>query len=59
MSEVALYGRRFKPNPPRFLHSTRRLERLRGALCLYRGTSLMRNGGPLGPYSSDMPRHLW
>ena len=26
---------------------------------LYRGTSLIRNRAPLGPYSSRMPRALW
>ena len=25
----------------------------------YRGTSLMRNSAPLGPYSRTMPRALW
>ena len=25
----------------------------------YRGTWLIRNGTPLGPYSSNMPRALW
>jgi len=25
----------------------------------YRGTSLMRNCAPLGPYSRTMPRALW
>ena len=25
----------------------------------YRGTSLIRNSVPLGPYSSNMPRALW
>ena len=25
----------------------------------YRGTSLMRNNAPLGPYSMTMPRALW
>ena len=25
----------------------------------YRGTSLMRNSAPLGPYSRKMPRALW
>ena len=33
-------------------------ERPRFAL-LYRGTSLIRNSAPLGPYSSPMPRDLW
>jgi len=26
---------------------------------LYRGTSLIRNSAPLGPYSRTMPRALW
>ena len=26
---------------------------------VYRGTSLMRNSGSLGPYSRTMPRALW
>ena len=26
---------------------------------LYRGTSLIRNTPPVGPYSSPMPRDLW
>ena len=26
---------------------------------IYRGTSLVRNTPPVGPYSSPMPRHLW
>ena len=26
---------------------------------MYRGTSLIRNSAPLGPYSSNMPRALW
>ena len=26
---------------------------------VYRGTSLIRNSAPLGPYSSPMPRDLW
>ena len=26
---------------------------------LYRGTSLMRNSLPLGPYSRPVPRNLW
>ena len=25
----------------------------------YRGTSLIKNSAPLGPYSSPMPRPLW
>ena len=27
--------------------------------CWYRGTSLIRNSAPLGPYSRTMPRALW
>ena len=26
---------------------------------VYRGTSLIRNGAPLGPYSRNVPRALW
>jgi len=26
---------------------------------VYRGTSLIRNSAPLGPYSRNMPRALW
>ena len=29
------------------------------AMCAYRGTSLIRNTPPVGPYSSPMPRDLW
>jgi len=30
-----------------------------GGLQGYRGTSLIRNTPPIGPYSSPMPRDLW
>jgi len=28
-------------------------------MSVYRGTSLIRNSAPLGPYSRTMPRALW
>ena len=31
----------------------------RGPTLLYRGTSLIRNCAPLGPYSRTVPRALW
>ena len=30
-----------------------------GTKSAYRGTSLIRNSAPLGPYSRNMPRYLW
>jgi len=30
-----------------------------GVGLVYRGTSLIRNSAPLGPYSRNMPRALW
>ena len=47
MSEVPLYCV--------FLRDRRRLSEDP----LYRGTSLIRNRGPLGPYSRTIPRALW
>ena len=35
------------------------LNTLRGAVRAYRGTSLIRNSTPLGPYSRTMPGALW
>ena len=32
---------------------------IKNDLSLYRGTSLIRNSDPLGPYSRNMPRALW
>ena len=34
-------------------------EALPRANAVYRGTSLIRNSAPLGPYSRNMPRALW
>ena len=39
------------PNPPLFQRAARAL--------VYRGTSLIRNRHPVGPYSRTMPRLLW
>ena len=33
--------------------------RVEGAVVDYRGTSLLRNSAPLGPYSRTIPRALW
>ena len=33
--------------------------RTQPSIHIYRGTSLIRNSNPLGPYSSNMPRALW
>ena len=50
---VRVRGSRFRVvgEPPRSSH--------RREKAAYRGTSLIRNSPPLGPYSRYMPRALW
>ena len=51
MIERVWYPRPAGPGRARFAMT---LEPLR-----YRGTSLIRNSAPLGPYSNNVPRALW
>ena len=54
--------------PPQYDHRALGIDILKGprrkcfltsGIPLYRGTSLIRNSGPLGPYSRTLPRALW
>jgi len=64
MSEVPLYTLRpvlpsvkALPQPRRgYMHAAVMVSI---KVSLYRGTSLIRNSAPLGPYSRAMPRALW
>ena len=50
MGEVSMY---------RGLPKLRTRTALGVGICSHRGTSLIRNNPPVGPYSSPMPRDLW
>jgi len=58
LEETARRGTSHMRNPPYLLSLEARPRCCRGSRLGYRGTSLIRNRLPLGPYSRTMPRAL-